>query len=394
MWGKSLKDLSDREVKGLKKNGAGRYRVSRGLYLEIDENGGQRWLARLQAFNKRHDYGLGNYPQVSLRAAREKTGEYRAALKEGRDPTAQATSAFKIPTFKDAAYRVWEQNAPAWRNAKHKAEWIGTLERYAFPTLGNFRVDQISHALVADTLAKIWLEKHETATRVAQRIKKVMDWAAARQHCNPMSMEVVRAGLPNRKIEVQHFASMPWKEVPEFVASISHARKVTRLALTFCILTAARSGEVRNMRWSEVDLVKAEWRVPGDRMKMGRDHNVPLSKAAIGVLEEAKALAFDDEDPLVFPNNKGTALSDMTLTMVLRRTFPDNPPTVHGFRSSFTDWAAEETNFPREVVDASLAHQTGSKVDIAYRRTDFFDKRRTLMEAWGDWVTSINEVSK
>lgn len=385
-----LKDLNDREVKSLKRNGPGRYRVSRGLYLEIDDKGGQRWLARLQAFNRRHDFGLGSYPQVSLRAAREKTGEYRAALKEGRDPTAQVTSAFEIPTFKDAAYQVWEQNAPAWRNAKHKTEWIGTLERYAFPILGNFRVDQITHALVADTLAKIWLAKHETATRVAQRIKKVMDWAAARQHCNPISMEVVRAGLPHRKVKVQHFASMPWQDVPAFVASISHARKVTRLALIFCILTAARSGEVRNMRWSEVDLEKAEWRIPGDRMKMGRDHSVPLSRAAIEVLEEAKSLAFDDEDPFVFPNSKGTALSDMTLTMVLRRTFPDHPLTVHGFRSSFTDWAAEETSFPREVVDASLAHQTGSKVDIAYRRTDFFEKRRQLMEAWAEWASSTD----
>lgn len=386
MGGHLLKDLNDKEVKGLKKQGQGRYRVSKGLYLEVDENGGQRWLARLQAFNRRHDFGLGAYPQVSLREAREKANEYRSALKEGRDPTAKAVNAFEIPTFKDAAYQVWEQNAPAWRNAKHKREWIGTLERYAFPSLGSFRVDQISHALVADTLAKIWLTKHETATRVAQRIKKVMDWAAARQHCAPISMEVVRAGLPNRKVIVKHFASMHWKDVPSFVASISHARKVSRLALTFCILTAARSGEVRNMRWSEVDLERAEWRVPGERMKMGRDHNVPLSKAAIRILEEVKSLAFDDEDPLVFPNSKGTALSDMTLTMILRRCFPEEPPTVHGFRSSFTDWAAEETNFPREVVDASLAHQTGNKVDIAYRRTDFFEKRRQLMEAWADWV--------
>lgn len=386
MWGIYLKDLNDKEVKGLKKKGPGRYRASKGLYLEVDDNGGQRWLARLQAFNRRHDFGLGSYPQVSLREAREKTNEYRSALKEGRDPTAKTINAYEIPTFKDAAYQVWEQNAPAWRNAKHKREWIGTLERYALPTLGNFRVDQISHALVADTLAKIWLAKHETATRVAQRIKKVMDWAAARQHCNPISMEVVRAGLPNRKVKVQHFASMPWKEVPNFATNISHARKVTRLALIFCILTAARSGEVRNMRWSEVDLEGAEWRVPGERMKMGRDHNVPLSQVAIQILLEAKPLAFNDEDPFVFPNSKGKPLSDMTLTMILRRTFPDNPPTVHGFRSSFTDWAAEETNFPREVVDASLAHQTGNKVDAAYRRTDFFAKRRQLMEAWANWV--------
>ncbi len=393
MWGVNLRDLNDKEVKGLKKKGAGRYRVSKGLYLEVDDKGGQRWLARLQAFNRRHDFGLGGYPQVSLREAREKASDYKANLKEGRDPTAKATNAFEIPTFKDAAYQVWEQNAPAWRNAKHKREWIGTLERYAFPTLGKFRVDQITHGMVADTLAKIWLAKHETATRVAQRIKKVMDWAAARQHCNPISMAVVRAGLPNRKVKVVHFASMPWQDVPNFVADISHARRVTRLALTFCILTAARSGEVRNMRWSEVDLERAEWQVPGERMKMGRDHNVPLSDAAIGILLEAKSLAFDDEDPFVFPNSKGKPLSDMTLTMILRRSFSTNPPTVHGFRSSFTDWAAEETSFPREVVDASLAHQTGSKVDIAYRRTDFLEKRRQLMEAWANWVFPSGTVA-
>jgi integrase len=355
--------------------------VAPGLYLEIDRNLNQRWIGRLQADGRRHDYGFGSFPKVSLKQAKEKVEDFRRALKDGRDPRIQVTSTMEIPTFREAAMTVWEERKPTWKNGKHVDQWINTLEQYAFPTIGNFRVDQVSHRLVTDLLAEIWLDIPETARRVAQRIKVVMDWCAARQFAAPISIDVVRAGLPKVKQQTKHFKSMPWQDVPDFIPQLLADGKTSKLALAFTILTAARSGEVRNMTWCEVDLESRLWRVDGSRMKMGRDHVVPLSGAAMAILGRVQK-----NDRLVFPNSKFNPLSDMTLTMLLRRMLGEAAPTVHGFRSSFTDWTAEETDTPREIVDASLAHLTGSKVDMAYRRTDFMNKRRKLMEDWGEYL--------
>jgi len=387
--GQMVKNLNDREVKALKKKGHGSYRVSAGLYLRIEPSGSQRWIARLQSNGKRHDFGLGSFSDVSLHNARVEIEHYRRELKAGRDPRIKSGEINRIWTFKEAAYAVWEERKPSWKNVKHGQEWMKTLERYVFPTLGAFRVDQVTHALVRDVLAKIWLKIPETASRVAQRIKVVMDWCAAREYCPPISMDVVRAGLPKAKRKINHFRSMPWAEIPSFLTSMSRAGEKTRLALELTILTAARSGEIRGMRWSEVSLERQEWAIAGDRMKMGEDHVVPLSTRAMGVLGTAtKWRDQTQNDPLVFPNSKGNPLSDMTLTMPLRRMFGEGAPTVHGFRSSFTDWAAESTDFPREVVDAALSHRTGNKVDVAYRRTDFKQKRRELMERWAKFLNA------
>ena len=334
---------------------------------------------------------MGPFPEVSLRQAREKVAEYRSILLEGRDPTAPTLTAFDIPTFKDAAHQVWDAQRSAWKNEKHAGEWIKTLERYAFPKIGRIRVNDITTAMVVSVLQPIWVSKNETASRVAQRIKKVMDWCVAKEFCGPISIEAVRAALPKVRKNVVHFRSMPWKEVPEFVATLREPNTSAKAALLFLILTASRSGEVRGMEWSEVDFDKAVWLVPAQRMKMNRPHSVPLSAEAMQVLrgQQERVGAWN---ALVFPNSKGKPLSDMTLTMQLRRRFGDGAPTAHGFRSSFTDWAAETTPFPREVVDASLAHQTGSKVDMAYRRTDFFEQRRSLMQAWADHCFSQSAV--
>ena len=210
-----------------------------------------------------------------------------------------------------------------------------------------------------------------------------MDWCAARQYASPISIDVVRAGLPKVKQKTKHFRSMPWQDVPSFIPQLLEDKKLSKLALAFTILTAARSGEVRNMTWGEIDLEGRLWRLDGNRMKMGRDHVVPLSEAAVSILKRVQT-----NDGLVFPSSMGKPMSDMTLTMLLRRMLSENAPTVHGFRSSFTDWAAEETDMPREVVDASLAHLTGNKVDVAYRRTDFLKKRRELMEDWANFLLS------
>lgn len=276
---------------------------------------------------------------------------------------------------------VWEERKSTWSNGKHVDQWISSLEEYAFPTIGNFRVDQVTHPIVTQLLAKIWLEIPETAQRVSQRIKTVMDWCAAHEHAAPISMDVVRAGLPKAKREPRHFRSMPWQDVPGFVEELFESDKTSNLALAFTILTAARSGEIRNMTWAEVDFENRLWHLDGSRMKMRRNHVVPLSGACMALLDR-----LERRSEFVFPNSKGAPLSDMALTMVLRRKYGKDAPTVHGFRSSFTDWAAEETNTPREIVDASLAHATGNKVDVAYRRTDFMNKRRFLMEDWAGFL--------
>ena len=354
-----------------------------GLYLEVDKNLNQRWIGRLQADGRRHDYGFGSFPKVSLKQANEKVEDFRRALKDGRDPRIQVASTMEIPTFREAAMTVWSERKPTWKNGKHVDQWINTLEQHVFPTIGNFRVDQVSHQLVTNLLSEIWLDIPETARRTSQRIKTVMDWCAARQYASPISIDVVRAGLPKVKPQTKHFRSMPWQDVPSFIPQLLEDKKLSKLALAFTILTAARSGEVRNMTWGEIDLEGRLWRLDGNRMKMGRDHLVPLSEAAVSIL---KRLQIDDG--LVFPNSEGKSMSDMTLTMLLRRKLGENAPTVHGFRSSFTDWAAEETDTPREVVDASLAHLTGNKVDVAYRRTDFLKKRQELMEDWANFLLS------
>lgn len=373
--------LTDRETRALKNQGAGKYRVAPGLYLEVDKKLNQRWIGRLQADGRRHDYGFGSFPKVSLKQAKEKVEDFRRALKDGRDPRIQVTSTMEIPTFREAAMTVWTERKPTWKNGKHVNQWINTLEQHVFPTIGNFRVDQVSHQLVTNLLSEIWLDIPETARRTSQRIKTVMDWCAARQYASPISMDVVRAGLPKVKQQTKHFRSMPWQDVPNFIPRLLEDNKLSKRALAFTILTAARSGEVRNMTWSEIDLEGRLWRLDGDRMKMGRDHVVPLSGTAMAILEQ-----LDVNNELIFPNSKGSPFSDMTLTMLLRRMLGEDAPTVHGFRSSFTDWAAEETDTPREIVDASLAHATGSKVDVAYRRTDFMKKRRKLMEEWSNFV--------
>jgi len=373
--------LTDREVRALKTKGPGMYRVAPGLYLVVDRNLNERWTGRLQADGRRHDYGFGSFPKVSLKQAKEKVEDFRRALRDGRDPLIQVVSTIKIPTFREAAIMVWEERKPSWKDGKHIDQWINTLEHYVFPTIGNFRVDQVSHQLITNLLAEIWLNIPETARRTSQRIKTVMDWCAARQYALPISMDVVRAGLPKVKQQTKHFKSMPWQDVPNFIPQLFEDKKLAKLALAFTILTAARSGEVRNMTWGEIDLEGRLWRVDGSRMKMGRDHAVPLSGAAMSILERLAV-----RDGLAFPNSKGKPFSDMTLTMLMRRMLGKDAPTVHGFRSSFTDWTAEETDTPREVVDASLAHRTGNKVDVAYRRTDFMKKRRQLMEDWAKFL--------
>lgn len=368
----------------------GRYGDGDGLFLEVGKSGSRSWILRVQANGKRRDIGLGSAADVSLSEARTKAEDVRRAIREGRDPVAEKRAMkeepAKVPTFREAALLVQAEHAPSWKNAKHATQWLSSLEQHAFPKLGDISVAEVTGPMVRDVLAEIWLTIPETARRVRQRIGTVLDWAHAKGWREAEApLRAISKGLPKQPRRDTHFAAMPWQGVPAFLVTLAETDKAGepyRLALEFLILTAVRSGEMRGARWGEVDLDVQEWRIPADRMKAGRAHTVPLSARALAILNRMKELrSSDDPGALVFEGSRpGRPMSDMTLTMILRRMGAGC--TAHGFRSSFRDWAAEATNFPREVAEAALAHALESKVEAAYRRSDLLEKRRKMMEAW------------
>lgn len=366
----------------------GRYSDGEGLILKLAGKGKGSWIVRVQANGKRRDIGLGSLAELPLADAREAARAIRKEMKAGVDILAEREKeALVIPTFRAAARLVHEEHKAAWKNGKHQAQWINTLETYVFPTLGDKLVSEIEGPAIRDALAPIWLTKPETARRVRQRIGSVLDWACAKGFRETEApMRSVIRGLPRQPKKQGHFAAMPYPALPAFVAWLHERSSVGRLALEFLILNASRSGEVRGARWSEIDLQQRLWTIPAERMKAGTVHVVPLSEAALDVLSRAKAFRSPVSD-LVFPGqNPRRQLSDMTLLKILRDKGDEY--TVHGFRSSFRDWAAEKTNYPCEVAEAALAHTIANKVEAAYRRTDYLDKRKPLMADWSMFVTS------
>lgn len=365
----------------------GRYVDGDGLMLEVKAGGGRSWVLRAQAAGRRRDYGLGPARDISLAEARELARDYRRQLRAGACPLeAKRRAQTRVPTFREAALAVHGEHKPGWKNSKHGAQWLSTLEAYAFRAFGDLSVDAIDTGHVRDALAAIWLTKPETARRVRQRIGTVLDYAhGKRWREQPFAMGPVNKALPKQPKKDGRFEAMPHAHVPAFLESIRARTGMGALALEALILTAARSGEIRGAHWGEVDLDKALWTVPADRMKAGKAHVVPLSPAALDAFRRAAALRMAGSD-LIFPGMAfGKPLSDMTLLKVLRDMKAGC--TVHGFRSAFRDWAAEETSFPGEVAEAALAHAIPNRVEAAYRRTDFLEKRRGLMDAWGAYCT-------
>ena len=363
-----------------------RYSDGEGLILKLAAKGKGSWIVRIQANGKRRDIGLGALADLPLGEAREAARALRKEMKAGIDVLAEREKeALVIPSFRDAAKLVHEEHKAAWKNGKHQAQWINTLETYAFRTLGDKLVSEIEGPAIRDALSPIWLTKPETARRVRQRIGSVLDWACAkgfRETEAPMR-SVVR-GLPRQPKKQGHFAAMPYPDLPAFVTWLRGRSSIGRLALEFLILNASRSGEVRGARWGEIDVKKKLWTIPAERMKAGTAHVVPLSEAALDVLKRAKAFRSPVSD-LIFPGqNPRRQLSDMTLLKILRDKGDDY--TVHGFRSSFRDWVAEKTNYPGEVAEAALAHTIANKVEAAYRRTDYLDKRKPMMADWAKFV--------
>ena len=364
---------------------AGRYCDGQGLYLQVDPSGNRRWIQRLLIRSRRCELGLGGFPLVSLKAARAQAFANRRVARAGGDPLSEKRRAKGTPTFADAAARVLEQKRAGWRNPKHAHDWPASLERFVFPRFGERPVSEISSADVLGVLAPIWHEKPETARRVRQRIGAVMQWAVAMEYRADNPCDRVAATLGRQRDVVRHMRALPHAEVASAVATVRASRATTaaKLAFEFLVLTAARSGEVRLARWEEIDLGADVWTVPAERMKANREHRVPLSTRAAAILEAARALGTGSD--LVFPSPRGKPLSDMTLSKLLKEQGIQAVP--HGFRSSFRDWASEETNHPREVVEAALAHQVKDKVEAAYARSTLFERHRRLMDHWAAYLT-------
>ena len=364
-----------------------------GLYLSVSRSGSRSWVQRISIDGRRREMGLGSFPAIGLAQARGLAAANRTAVAEGRDPLAEKQEAKRkaaIPTFRQAAEQTYEANRPRWRNGKHTVSWWQTLERHAFPILGDIPVDRIGREHVLQVLTPIWGVRMETARRVRQRIRTVLRWCMARGYVeHNVAGEAIDGALPPMPRLKAHLRALPYQEVAVALATVeaSRAAFASKLCLRFLILTAARSSEARGATWNEIHEDASEWRIPGSRMKSGAEHRVPLSDAALEVLQRARPLR--DDSVLIFPSSvkSGHPMSDMTLTQVLRKTGLAERATVHGFRSSFRDWAAECTSAPHAVMELSLAHAVGSSVEQAYARSDLVEKRRALMQAWADFLT-------
>jgi integrase len=394
----------------------GRYCDGDGLYLLVKKSGARFWVFRYKVNgSKLREAGLGRAGEgrnsVRLTEARDKASILFRQVKNGVDPlsareimeaeakAAAQDAAVKRVTFREAAQRFIDGHAPSWRNPKHAAQWGATIGTYANPLFGDLPVGDIETGHVLAAVEPIWLSKPETASRLRGRIERILDFAKTRGWRageNPAAWKGHLAlTLPARsKVrKVEHHAALPWREIGDFMLALKDQQGVGARALQFAILTAARSGEVRGARWSEVNRSSATWLLPPERMKGGREHRIPLSEPALDVLREmAEARLSSDSDALVFPGrDAGRPLSDMSLTAVLRR-MGRGELTAHGFRSSFRDWAAETTAYPTELVEMALAHAVGNKVEAAYRRGDLFEKRRRLMDDWAAYCSTTSNA--
>ena len=362
----------------------GRYADGTGLYLVVDPSGARRWVLRTVALGRRRDIGLGGFGVVSLAQARETAARYRKIAKDGGDPVTQRRRERSIaPTFETAARQVFDEQKGSWKNEKHVAQWITTLEQYVFPVIGNQRVDLIETPDILKALAPIWLTKPETARRVRQRIATVLDWAKAsgfRSGDNPVAG--VTRGLPNQPDQKGHYTALHYDAVPGFLRDLRAREDVgetAKLAFELLILTATRTSEVIGADWDEIDFNNKVWTIPAARMKGKREHRVPLGERCVEILRRLRELAGDSM--FVCPGRQiDKPLSKMAFIMALRRM--KARVTAHGFRSAFRDWAAETTGFPSDVCEMALAHAVRDKTEAAYRRGDLFEKRRKLMQAW------------
>jgi len=384
------KALTAQAVRSIDK--PGKYFDGHGLYLRVDKNGARFWVQRIMIRGRRREIGLGSPSLVSLAEARAQALENHKLARAGGDPIQAKKEAAAILSFEQAARTVHQIHRPTWRNPKHAAQFLTTLETYAFPKIGKVKVGDVTTADVLAVLTPIWTAKPETARRVRQRIGTVMKWAIAQGWRQDNPADAIAQALPKHDRTKAHRKALPYQDVADCIAAVkaSGASESTKLALEFLVLTASRSGEVRGARWEEFDLgdratraTCATWEIPASRMKAKKPHRVPLSARAVEILRAAEKLS--DGSGLVFPGSKrGKALSDMTLSKLVKELGFD--ADVHGFRTSFRMWAQEQTNFPREVAEAALAHVNRDRVEAAYARYDVFQKRHKMMESWAAYL--------
>jgi integrase len=381
----------------------GKYSDGGSLYLRIggsetkDEIDRRRWIYRFTWRGRLREMGLGGFPDISLAEARKARDSAQDLVRQGKDPIQAREEARRAlqgkPTFGQTVDELLDAKASEWRNDKHRAQWRMTLDVYA-QTLRDRPVDEIDTEAVLSVLQPIWKTKAETASRLRGRIEVVLDAARAKGHIPRNEANPARWRghldklLPKRaKLTRGHHAAMPYADVPAFVAALRKRDATAAMALEFCILTAARSGEVYGARWDEIDLEQKQWNIPAGRMKAAREHRVPLSTPALSIVQRLSAARVGD---LVFPGQQtDKPLSGAAMEMLLRR-MKAGDVTVHGFRSAFRDWAGNETDFPRELAEAALAHVIGDKAEQAYRRSDALEKRRALMEQWAIFCEAIS----
>jgi integrase len=387
--------LTDRRIAAAKERGY--YADGGNLYLQVSKYGTKSWVFRYAVVGKTRDMGLGGFPQITLKLARELAREQREHLLRGDDPIdvrqgkrdRLRAAAAKRKTFAECADDYISAHADAWRNDKHRKQWKVTLETYAFPVMGKLPVDAIDLPHILRVLEPIWREKPETASRLRGRIERILSWATVRKYRkgeNPARWSGHLSEMLPAKTKVRkpkHHAALPFAEMSDFMAVLRRTDGISARALEFTILTAARTGEVITSRWDEIDFDEAVWSVPAARMKSNRPHRVPLSKRAIELLRAMPR----DSSGYIFPGSiAGKPISNTAMLKLL--TDMRSGLTVHGFRSAFSDWARERTAYPRDVIEMCLAHTIKDKSEAAYRRGDALEKRRRLMESWSQYCDS------
>lgn len=387
------KVLSALEVKRISEPGRHPVGTVPGLYLLVRENGAKGWILRTMMKGKRADLGVGGYPAASLAEAIKKARELRETIDRGADPRAEKKAASAaVMTFADAADAYISLHRPSWKNPKHAQQWENTLRTYVLPTIGTTPVQDVGTSQVLAVLLPHWNTKNETMVRVRGRIELVLAWAMAAGHRPQGLNPAAWRGLldhalpkPSKVNGRKHHAALAWEDLPGVMQKLKAIDGMSARCLEFTILTACRSGEARGATWDEIDLKGNSWLIPAHRMKAGRAHRIPLSEPAISILTDLPRV---EGEQLVFAGQKQQrSLSDMSLTMLLRRHVPG--VTVHGFRSTFRDWAAETTSHSQEVCEMALSHAIKSAVEAAYRRGDLFDKRRRLMDEWAEYICAI-----
>ena len=382
--------LTAQEVKSISEPGL--YSDGQTLYLRVSPGGSKSWVQRIAIRGKQTDIGLGSFPLVSLAEARDKAFENRRLARSGGDPLAEKRKA-KAPTFQEAAEKTRDGLRARWRNDKTEKIWDSVLAKRAYPAIGDTPVDAITREDVLRILTPVWSVKPEVARRLRQFMRTTFRWCQAHGYVelNPAG-EAIEGALPTMPAVKQHYRALPYQEVAAALETVegTGASMAAKLCFRFVVLTTVRSGEARGATWAEIDLEARTWTIPASRMKMSRAHVVPLSDAAVAVLEQVRPLR--DNSDLVFPSpvKQGRPLSSMTLTKALRDTGLADRCTVHGFRSSFRTWASERTNADYATMELSLAHAVGSAVERSYARSDLLAKRRRLMDQWGAFVTATS----